>query len=149
MYTLIIYLMEIQDMVKISPIKENLKDILEVMLERSNFIQTHLKRCCLHKTPILLILRLLAIVTKSFVKQIAVVQFRSKLDVLQSVFSKLRDNFKDAIASQIAIDIDAIANVSYLEDILKSVPLVKLHEHCINRTHVDCKHSKVQYIPHL
>ena len=88
-------------MAKISSLKEIFKEILGAVLRGSSFIQIYLKEHRLGKSPIFLVP--LAIVTNLFAEQIADGQFRSDLDAMESEFSNLRDNFKDAIASQVAI----------------------------------------------
>ena len=98
MRTLIMCLVEVQDVAKILPVKENVEDILEAMLRGSSFIQTHLKNGHLGKSPVLLIP--LAIVANSFAEQIADGQFRSELDELKWEFSDLRNNFEGAIVNQ-------------------------------------------------
>jgi len=101
-------LTEVQDVAKIAPVEENFKDILGAVLRGSSLIQTHLKKGRLGKPALLLIP--LAIIANSFAEQIAYAQFRSELDELRSEFSNLRDNFRDAIVSQVAIDVGMSPN---------------------------------------
>ncbi|KAI9568924.1 hypothetical protein HD554DRAFT_2328447 [Boletus coccyginus] len=49
MRTLITCLTEVQDMAKISPVKENFKEILGAVLRGSSFIQIYLKKSRLHR----------------------------------------------------------------------------------------------------
>jgi len=103
MHTLIMCLAEVQDVAKISPVKENFKKILGAVLWGSSFIQIYLRKHRLRKSPVFLIP--LAIVANFLTEQIADAQFRSELDGLKLEFCSLRDDFKDVIASQIAIDV--------------------------------------------
>jgi len=102
MRTLIMCLTEVQDVAKIAPVEENFKNILRAVLQGSGFIQTHLGRGRLGRSPVLLIP--LTIVAHSFAERIVAAQFRLELDELKLKFSKLQGNFNSAILTQLAKD---------------------------------------------
>jgi hypothetical protein len=128
MHTLLLCLVDIRYAARIAPVKENFTEIIKAVLDAASFIDSHMKKKRLGEENHCALLPNLTL----FLERFNSAQFRTTLDNFKSQFSRLRENYKDVMLTQIVVVVDELKNISSILLVLTVLSVCLLTASCFS-----------------